>query len=594
MRLRPLRVEIDGEPSSGSRPLGAGDDAEGIGAIEVRLEPADLAGTRGWSVTNTGREPEKVRSVSLVFSVEDARPPVRMLRHGYQSWSPTDVATLGVDSDPSRKPDSIELVRAASHADQRAARPGELRSEWVTVLADAATPAGSLLVGAAGGSTHDGTLRLTLGAEGEPELRYEAFLGDAVLVPGAIRSLHDLVVLAGEATSASELLDLWSAEVARRERARSGAPYVAGWCSWYHYFHVVTESDIRHNLALADGADWPFDVFQVDDGFQRAIGDWLDADERFSAGLETLAEEITGSGRRAGIWLAPFLAAPDSALATEHPDWLARLPNGEFLPGCFNPPWGGGLGGLMWTLDTTNPAVLEHLEHTGRELVQMGFRYLKLDFTYAPSFDGKWFDPTRTPSERVRAGYEAVRRGAGDDVFLLGCGAPLSNVVGVVDGMRIGADVAPAWNREQHDPAMSGYEAMLPATRHAAAATFARSFMHRRFWLNDPDCLMLRREATSLTPEQIETWTRVVEASGGMALVSDDLALVPAEARRRFDELLQQSRAVDAVAAAGQTPRCTDLMTASRQPSTLVTRGARLRVDPAAGSSSLDRLPSQT
>ena len=53
--------------------------------------------------------------------------------------------------------------------------------------------------------------------------------------------------------------------------------------------------------------------------------------------------------------------------------------------------------------------------------------------------------PSLTPAQRVRAGYEAMRRGAGDDTFILGCGVPLANVVGVVDANRIGQDVAPLW-----------------------------------------------------------------------------------------------------------------------------------------------------
>ena len=35
---------------------------------------------------------------------------------------------------------------------------------------------------------------------------------------------------------------------------------------------------------------------------------------------------------------------------------------------------------------------------------------------------------------------------AGDDAFLLGCGCPLGPAVGVVDAMRIGADVTPYWS----------------------------------------------------------------------------------------------------------------------------------------------------
>ena len=163
----------------------------------------------------------------------------------------------------------------------------------------------------------------------------------------------------------------------------------------------------------------------------------------------------------------------------------------------------------------------------------MGFSYLKLDFTFAPSVDGVWADTARTPAQRVRAGFEAVRRGAGADAFIVGCGAPLSHVVGVVDANRIGPDVAPLWALEPSAEIVAGYLDVQPATRGAYAATLARSFMHRRLWMNDPDCVMLRTTHTELRPEAARTWARAVGLSGGLALVSDDLALLDAGAPRR-------------------------------------------------------------
>ena len=117
--------------------------------------------------------------------------------------------------------------------------------------------------------------------------------------------------------------------------------------------------------------------------------------------------------------------------------------------------------------------------------------------------------------------------------------------------MRIGPDVAPYW--EPRSP-FAGYADTLPATVNALRNTRARSFMHRRLWVNDPDCLMLRRDATDLTPEQIETWTDAVAASGGMALVSDDLALLGRDAAARFDDVVRAGRAVDVAAVAGHGP----------------------------------------
>jgi alpha-galactosidase len=271
-------------------------------------------------------------------------------------------------------------------------------------------------------------------------------------------------------------------------------------------------------------------------------------------------------------------------VATAHPDWFARHASGRPLGAWFNPAWGGGEGGVMWALDTTHPEVQSHLEHTARELVAMGFTYLKLDFTFAPSLDGAWHDDRATPAERVRAGYDAVRRGAGPDAFLLGCGVPLANVVGVVDGNRIGQDVAPEWSLPPEREMVPGYLAIQPAVASAVGNTVARSFMHRHLWLNDPDCLMLRTEQTELTPAAMRTWADVVATSGGMALVSDDLRLLGDEAEAILRDVIERGRASDRRAIAGAPARCGDLVTA-RRPATLASGPDELHVDLETGTS---------
>lgn len=555
-----------------------------VGELELSLGDLGPGSATPWSLANAGDTPVTVRSVAVVFRVVDAVEPLRMLRHGYQSWSRTDVAVLGVDRDPSTTPGSVEMMQGVHHADQRRALDGELRSEWVTLLRD--SRGHTILAGFDAGVDHDGTWRLRTAADGAVELWAEAFLGDVQLAPGESRVLHPFTTDAVADGDVCSALDRWAARVGALCGARISAPYQVGWCSWYHYFHGVTEQHIRDNLSLA--GDWPFDVFQIDDGYQSSIGDWLTTNEKFPSSLDVLADAVVAAGRRPGIWLAPFIVAPDSEVATRHPEWLARTADGEPLWGMFNPAWGGGRGGIMYALDTTRPDVLHHIEGVCRSLVEAGFTYLKLDFTFAPSFDGVWADPSRTPAQRVRAGYEAVRRGAGEEAFLLGCGAPLSHVVGVVDGNRIGPDVAPSWTLPADAVTLPGYEATAPATVHSLVSTFARSFMHRRLWLNDPDCLMLRSGETELTPDAMTTWARAVAVSGGMALVSDDLALLGPEARALLDEVLTVGRTVDRAAIGGPAPRCEDLLDAPA-PTTLAAAGYRLVVDPTTGTSSLQR-----
>jgi len=589
VRVLPFRLEAEVTDALGTRvevaDLEGPGRAFGLGPVEVTIELHDTG--LDWSIANRADRAVRVRSVSLVYGVAGARGPVRMLRNGYQSWSPSSVAVLGEDVDPSTLAD-LPFIQAVHHADQRTARPGELRSEWVTVLADGprATDA-AVLLGFEGGDRHDGTLRLAPGVDGA-EVWSQAFLGDAELAAGAQRELHPLVVEHGRVADASPMLERWADRVGRAGDARVDAPYQVGWCSWYQYFHDVTEADIAANLARAD--PWPFEVFQVDDGYQAAIGDWLATNDRFPSDLSGLASSIRASGRTPGLWLAPFLVAPDSEVATMHPDWIARHVVDGVATGplrtWWNPPWGGGEDGLMYGLDTTHPDVAAHLEAVAAAVVDAGFPYLKLDFTFSPAVDGGYTDPSRTPAERVRAGFQAIRRGAGDDAFLLGCGVPLANVVGLVDANRIGPDVAPVWSLEPSDELVAGYLGGQPATAHAFTNTLTRAFMHRRLWLNDPDCLMLRTEDTGLAPAAARTWAHTVGVSGGMALVSDDLALLGPHARVLLEEVVALGRSADDEARSGRGARCVDLLERST-PGRLVSAAGALDADPRDGSSDL-------
>lgn len=481
----------------------------------------------GWSWSVTAEEDCTVDAVSFTWDAGPADEDGRVFLNGYQSWSVTDWARLGVDTDPSAEP-APSLVRHMHHADPTPVVDRyELRSEVVTVV-------NGVTLGFTGGQEHDGTFRIRrLG--GRVEVEIEAYLGGITMQAGETRRLHDVRRYASP--------ERWAADAGATNGARVAAPYQVGWCSWYHWFHGISEQALREQLALADA--WPFDVFQLDDGFQAATGDWLDTNDKFPTALDGIADAIARAGRIPGIWIAPFLAAPDSHVARDHPDWFARhAATGEPLRGMYSEGWGG----WMWTLDTTKPEVLAHLEHVGRSLVDAGYRYLKLDFTFAPSTPGVYADPTRTPAQRIRAGMEAVRRGAGDDVFVLGCGLPIGHGIGVVDGMRIGPDVAPCWDPPESVWTGPHYAGVEPSTSNALRNTVSRQFMHRRLWLNDPDCLMLRTSATKLTPEQVERWALAVGESGGMALVSDDLALLDASSRALLDRVLELGRAADAAA----------------------------------------------
>ena len=324
--------------------------------------------------------------------------------------------------------------------------------------------------------------------------------------------------------------------------ARVSAPFQRGWCSWYHYFHAITEDALRANLKSLEAmrSEFPLDVVQLDDGFQSALGDWDTTNAKFPGGLKKIAGEIRAAGFKAGIWTAPFLAARDSRAMIDHPEWfITRAETGEPVRAGHNANWTTSDDKFAYALDPSNPAFVAHLRHLFKKLTRdFGFSYLKLDFLYAAAAPGRRHDPHLTRGETLRHGLEAIRAGAGDDAFILGCGCPIGQAIGVVDGMRIGPDVSPFWGKTA-----SG--AGDPSTVYALDAIIARSFMHRRLWLNDPDCLMLRARETRLSADERAALAATIIASGGMLLISDDMSLLDAEAGKLFRAVAKIAEEID-------------------------------------------------
>src|SRR5699024_5538419 len=88
-----------------------------------------------------------------------------------------------------------------------------------------------------------------------------------------------------------------------------------GYTTWYNYYGGITENDVNRDLKSISKLDTRVDCFQIDDGYQRAIGDWLVTDsKKFPSGMKKIADDIHSNGMIAGLWLAPFAGVPSSNL----------------------------------------------------------------------------------------------------------------------------------------------------------------------------------------------------------------------------------------------------------------------------------------
>jgi alpha-galactosidase len=259
---------------------------------------------------------------------------------------------------------------------------------------------------------------------------------------------------------------------------RRGRSRMRVWCSWYSYYESITEAALTEVL---DGlGDLPFDVVQVDDGWQRGIGDW-EPNPGFPGGMAATADRIRSTGRIPGLWLAPLIAHSSSGLAARRPELLLRDDRGDPVVAGIN--WGGP----YFAIDPTADASAGYLADLIGRTREWGYDYLKLDFLYAGAFPG--VHARATPREvAYREAAEVMRSAAGDDCYLLACGAPIIASVGVFDGIRIGPDVAEFWE----DPAM-----VALGDESARGARNALATASQRLWLRgaidtDPDVAFFR------------------------------------------------------------------------------------------------------
>lgn len=377
------------------------------------------------------------------------------------------------------------------------------------------------LYGFTTGRERFGHFRLRLGKDGVRELFALCACDRAELRPGAKIVSETFVTMDGAETEElfARFADRWAAD--SRARRRFEPP--VGWCSWYYYFDKVTLADVIENAEWlkahrADGFE-RVKVIQLDDGYQAALGDWLTPNAKFPGGLRRFADEIRARGFTPAVWVGPFMVEENSRLFAERPDWLVKGADGKPAVS-----FGWRDGHKVYSLDGTNPAVQEHLRTLFRTLRGYGIDYVKLDFCMLASSvrNARYFDATATRAQALRRAFEAIREGFGEDGFILGCTAPFGPLVGIVDAMRSSTDITPYWQGEGHQ------HAEAPTVPNVCRNIINHNYLNGRLWINDPDTLIVRDDATKLTQNEVELWAEAVLRVGGSLLLSDRFSTLSA------------------------------------------------------------------
>lgn len=296
---------------------------------------------------------------------------------------------------------------------------------------------------------------------------------------------------------------------------------VTGWTSWYNYYTAISEKIILSNLeAFAEHTPSETDyenrnpaVFQIDDGYQTAVGDWLDIKPEFPRGMKFIADAIKAKGFLPGLWLAPFVCAKGSKMVKEHPEWVLKDERERMVTGGWNPLWKGS----FYALDIGNPEFVNYLEKVFRTVFdEWGFELVKLDFLYAAAMVPK------RGKNRGQIMSEAMHllRELAENKLILGCGVPLGSTFGIFDCCRIGSDVALQW--EDRVLKYFRYRERV-STVNSITSTIGRRHPGGNIFLNDPDVFILRSKNCSLSAAQKKTLLLTNCLFGQLVFTSDHL-----------------------------------------------------------------------
>ncbi len=493
----------------------------------------DFGSLLSFELTNTGEE--SIRVARLIFPTENGldsflsgfRPDrISFLRNGYQSWS--TARSYRLRDKPLRPWLSLISLASSNMANLPSNTAGMLSSEMFSVVTDLGSGS-SFLVGQTPPFDQFLYIRLNLHTKRSMTSTFEIVydFGRKLVRPGETVRLDGVLMAKGEAVALqAQYMDYVSRVMHLRVPQRN----LTGWSSWYFYYNKITPEDILKNLSVLHDRGIRLDFVQIDDGYQTRVGDWLSLKPAFKNRMAGLSDSIRAAGYKPGLWLAPFVAERRSELVQIHPEYVLRTEYGKPITAGYNVFWQSH---IYYGLDITNIRFEEYLRKVVRTVTNTwGFELLKCDFLFAGCLRGGTHnDLTLSRAEVLKRGMRIIREEAGPAVAIIGCGMPLSAGIGLVDSMRVGPDTGPYWKemggKFLHTGAMVG-------VRNSIRNLMVRAAMHKRLWLNDPDCCMVRADRTRLNERERMSQINAIVLSGGPLLFSDDLGRLGPE---RFEEI---------------------------------------------------------
>ncbi|HVW95351.1 MAG TPA: hypothetical protein VHA56_05255 [Mucilaginibacter sp.] len=231
--------------------------------------------------------------------------------------------------------------------------------------------------------------------------------------------------------------------------------------------------------------------------------------------MRKMGDEIKKLGMRPGLWIRPLCARHDEKASLLLPQ----------IPGRDDPK--------SPILDPTIPENIERISGYFDVYRQWGFEMVKHDYTTYDIF-GRWGikmlddltapnwtfnDKSKTTAEVINALYGAIRKAAGDGIYVIGCNTMSHLAAGQFELNRIGDDT-------------SGRE--WPRVKKMGVNTMAfRLPQHNAFYAADGDCVGVTKD---ISWERNKQWMQLLTESSAPLFISAQPEATGPEQKRYIKE----------------------------------------------------------
>lgn len=278
---------------------------------------------------------------------------------------------------------------------------------------------------------------------------------------------------------------------------------VCGWATWEAFRFDVTIEKLEESAAFLSKELKPYglEYVQLDDGYQPKMmppensdlySGWLGCNEKFPGGHERIVESVKKAGFTPALWLNAMINNEEYAR-----EKCIKDKNGIPL----KQPW------INYVFECTEESCRE-IERLYSHLASLGYRYFKVDAIRHLIYDGlmvaaqEGLISNDEAIERFLNYMRAVRKGIGEENYLLSCWGMLTPNVGICDAMRFATDASASGEsfRMQFDESARWHHT------------------HGVLYLNDPDYICLRIDAAPA-----RSLASFISLNGYLYMISDEV-----------------------------------------------------------------------